>query len=65
LARITFEGAEKHLEQLVRDSVSGRELADRGFEVDVDIALETGSSEAVPILKDGAYIALQNPQGSL
>jgi 2-phosphosulfolactate phosphatase len=42
----------------VRDSLSGRELIERGFGTDVDIALETGSSRAVPILREGAYIAL-------
>jgi 2-phosphosulfolactate phosphatase len=40
---------------LVRASVSGRELIDRGYGVDVDMAVDRDCSDAVPILRDGCY----------
>ena len=41
----------------VRDCASGRELVDRGFGDDVEIAAELGVSSAVPVLTDGAFVA--------
>jgi len=55
LARISYEVAEAELVGMVRDSISGRELIDRGFGEDVEIALEVGSSSSVPQLIDGRY----------
>jgi 2-phosphosulfolactate phosphatase len=43
---------------MVRESISGRELIDRGFGADVEVALEIESSAVVPTLKDGEYAAL-------
>ena len=58
LARLSFSVGVEDINALVRGSISGRELIDRGFEADVDIALEVESSASIPILTDGAYRAL-------
>ena len=57
LARLAFRAAGDRLAALVRDSVSGRELIDRGFAIDVEIALEMNGSGSVPVLADGVYAA--------
>ena len=57
LARIAFEAVGGRLGPLVRESISGRELIDRGFAVDVDIALEVQSSVIAPVLIGGEYVA--------
>jgi 2-phosphosulfolactate phosphatase len=57
LAHASFLAVHGRLESTVRDSISGRELLDRGFEADVAIALEINSSDGVPILRDGAFAA--------
>jgi 2-phosphosulfolactate phosphatase len=57
LARQAFEAADDGLGALIRDSLSGRELIERGFEVDVEIALELNAGDVTPRLMDGAYIA--------
>lgn len=41
----------------LRACSSGVELVDQGFEDDVDIAAEAGSSTAVPLLSDRGYVA--------
>ena len=41
----------------IRGSVSGRELVDRGFAADIEIAAELGVSTCVPILQNGAFTA--------
>jgi len=58
LARASFAAAGPGLGALVRDSISGRELIDRGFEADVEIALEIRSSEVAPALIAGEYRAV-------
>ncbi len=55
VARDAFRSAGNGLAQLVRASVSGRELMDRGFPGDVDIAVELDASLCVPHLIEGAY----------
>ncbi len=42
---------------LVRDSISGRELVERGAAADVDLAVAVDADQAVPVLADGAYVA--------
>lgn len=57
VARDAYRSARSNLADLIRDSVSGRELIDRGFAVDVDLALEVGVSGTAPRLYDDAYRA--------
>lgn len=58
LARESYAALGRGLERLVRESISGRELIDRGFGADVEVALEVQSSSVVPVLIDGEYRAL-------
>ena len=46
------------LAALIGASVSGRELAERGFPQDVACAVALGASKTVPLLRDGEYRAL-------
>jgi 2-phosphosulfolactate phosphatase len=57
MARQSFSAMEAQLHAVVRDCVSGRELIDRGFAADVDLALERDASTIAPILGDGIYAA--------
>jgi 2-phosphosulfolactate phosphatase len=41
---------------MLKQCGSGRELIERGFEQDVEIASELDVSESAPTLVDGAYI---------
>jgi 2-phosphosulfolactate phosphatase len=50
LARQAIEGAGSDIGALLHDSVSGRELAAIDHAGDVEVALERGSSSAVPLL---------------
>ena len=58
LARLAFTAAESCLEAITKESIAGRELIDRGFEGDVDIALEIDSCAATPVLDEGEYRSL-------
>ena len=51
-----FEDARADLPARLADSVSGRELIDRGFDTDIAIAAEFDASSVVPVLVDGAFI---------
>lgn len=57
VARDAWRGARGELDALIRDCESGRELIDRGFAVDVDLALERDASAVAPVLREGAYVA--------
>ena len=57
VARDAFLGAVGEVAHLVRASVSGRELADRGFADDVALAVDAGASTCAPVLVNGAYRA--------
>ena len=57
LARIAYSTVGRRLGPLLRESISGRELIDRGFGADVEVALEVESSNVAPILSDGEYVA--------
>jgi 2-phosphosulfolactate phosphatase len=46
---------ESDVRAALRASASGRELAERGWGDDVEIAAELDTSTAVPVLRDGAY----------
>ncbi|WP_293866985.1 2-phosphosulfolactate phosphatase [uncultured Alsobacter sp.] len=53
----TYRAVRERVADLVRSSISGRELRDRGFGADVDMALERDASPGVPILVDGELVA--------
>jgi 2-phosphosulfolactate phosphatase len=46
-----------NLPAAVRGCVSGRELIERGYADDVSLAVEIDSSQVVPLLKSGAFVA--------
>lgn len=52
-----YRSARSQLASLLRESVSGRELLDRGFPEDVEAGIELNVSAVAPILVNGAYIA--------
>ncbi len=51
-----FNGAQGHLEPLVKSCASGRELLERGFEHDVELAAQVNVSSGAPLLADDAYV---------
>jgi len=55
IAREAFRYSLPRLANIIRNCVSGRELIDRGFSEDVEIALSVNTSEATPTLRKGAY----------
>lgn len=57
VARDAYRAAGREVAGMVRLSVSGRELVDRGFPGDIDLAVEEDVSTSAPILRDGAYCA--------
>jgi 2-phosphosulfolactate phosphatase len=57
VAREAYRAAGHELARLVRLSVSGRELVDRGFAGDIDLAVEEDVSACAPVLIGGAYRA--------
>jgi 2-phosphosulfolactate phosphatase len=56
LACAAYREAGPGLAGLIRDCRSGQELIHRGFEADLDIALEMGAGRATPRLVDGVYV---------
>lgn len=52
-----YRAAANGIDRLIRLSVSGRELVDRGFSGDVDLAVELDASDCAPILTDGVFRA--------
>ncbi len=57
VARDAYRAAGDGVARLIRLSVSGRELVDRGFAGDVDLAVEEDVSATAPVLRDGVYRA--------
>ncbi len=55
VARDAYRVAGETVASLIRDSVSGRELLERGFSGDVELALQQNVSVHAPVLTDGAY----------
>lgn len=55
IARDAYRNAGADIDHLVRLSVSGRELTDRGFSGDVDLALQENVSDTAPLLHDDAF----------
>lgn len=50
-----FSTAQSNLEALVKSCSSGKELIDRGFEQDVELATQLDVSDCTPTLINGAY----------
>lgn len=50
-----FRSARSRLRRALTDSASGRELLERGFEADLDLAAELDATDRVPVLVDGAF----------
>jgi 2-phosphosulfolactate phosphatase len=50
-----FHAARARLATILRDSASGRELVEAGFERDVELAAEHDATDLVPVLVDGAF----------
>jgi 2-phosphosulfolactate phosphatase len=57
VARQAYRGARSHLASMLRNCESGRELRDRGFPEDVEVAIQLNVSVTAPVLANGAYIA--------
>jgi 2-phosphosulfolactate phosphatase len=57
-AALLFSAHKTVLEQTIRECVSGRELAARGFVSDIAAAVERDSSANTPILIEGAFALL-------
>ena len=55
LARIAFASQQANIAAVLRGCASGRELVERGWPEDVELASELSVSECAPILRDGAY----------
>ena len=47
------------LSRLLHGCASGQELATRGYASDVDLASAYAASETVPVLREGAFVALE------
>ena len=55
IAIAAFESARSDLGSIIRNSASGRELIERGFEQDVDLASQLNVSSTVPKLELNAF----------
>jgi 2-phosphosulfolactate phosphatase len=62
LAADTFGALRDRLSEVIASSPSGRELIERGFPQDVEIACGLDCSSTMPVLRDGAYVSL-SPEG--
>ncbi|MHB8961088.1 MAG: hypothetical protein ACYDAN_15870 [Candidatus Limnocylindrales bacterium] len=57
LAAAAFERLRPDIARVLEDCASGRELLDRGFANDVELAAELDATGLVPVLRDGAFTA--------
>jgi 2-phosphosulfolactate phosphatase len=55
LAEYAFAAFETQLLATLRDCSSGKQLVERGYDEDVELAAKLNDSQSVPILTDGAY----------
>ena len=55
-AAAAFARLRRNLVESIKDSGSGRELIERGREIDVELSAALDVSDAAPILRDGAYV---------
>jgi len=59
LAAAAFDHFRDSLSQALRESVSGKELIERGFRADVDIAAGLNVSENIPHLVNRAFVSME------
>jgi 2-phosphosulfolactate phosphatase len=62
-AAAAFRQAERELPRLLRECASGRELIERGFAADVDLASAYSVSDCVPVLDSVAFVARSESPG--
>lgn len=60
IASLAFAAARPGLDEIIRQCTSGRELIDRGFGVDVEVALGVDLTDVVPLLQNAEYRAFQS-----
>jgi 2-phosphosulfolactate phosphatase len=53
-----FESAQNTLREVLEASSSGRELIEKGFVQDIELAVQFNVSQHVPKLEEGSFIAL-------
>lgn len=56
-ARETFRAVKDSQARIIRESVSGQELIQRGYREDVELAVQLNVSGTVPVLQEGAFCA--------
>ena len=56
MAIATFERFREDLQQALSQSASGKELAEKGFGLDIELAAEYGVSSMAPVLVDGWFL---------
>jgi len=56
MARDAFNSAKSDLRELLAGSSSGRELTERGFATDVELAADNGVSQCVPMLEGDVFV---------
>src|SRR5581483_11233937 len=57
LALAAWRAAENDLLRLLEQCGSGKELIERGYATDVELAAQVDVSDSAPILSDGAFVA--------
>jgi 2-phosphosulfolactate phosphatase len=57
LAAQAYRAMRSQLGKVIRESISGRELIDGGYEADVELALKFDAASIAPIMRNGAYEA--------
>lgn len=55
-AKKLFESLKPELKHIISGSLSGRELIEKGFPEDVDLALELNAGRSVPVLKNKYFV---------
>lgn len=55
-ALAVYESAKENLLQEIKNCSSGKELIERGFDEDVNLACEINVSNCVPVLRNGRYV---------
>jgi 2-phosphosulfolactate phosphatase len=56
IAQTAFDNVSSNLAQAIFPCASGKELIQRGFQTDVEIAVQFDVSQSAPLLQNGAYI---------